>query len=338
MNKASMTRRELVRVLGASALAAWPARSFPSMTAQLGPRADARGPHRVGLVACAEYDPEGLLEAIRAGWGASHPPDVRGKRVVVKPNIADYSPDRPIHTDARLVEALARHLEALGAREIVLAEGPPHDRDTELLFRRTGYEAMAKRRGIALVDLNYDDVETVANPDPRARLRELRVPRTVLAADVLISAPKMKTHRLAGVTLSLKNMFGILPGLIYGWPKNVLHWNGISQSICDINGTVKTHFAVIDGVVGMEGYGPLLGPARKAGVLVMCGSALAADATAARIMGVDPVRVEYLAMAQKAGLGSLRRQDISVSGPDIDEVRTDFSLEPEYAFLRASRG
>ena len=190
-----------------------------------------------------------------------------------------------------------------------------------------------------LVDLNYDDVSPVKCVNPRATLlKELYVPRTILSADVIISVPKMKTHRHAGITLSMKNMFGILPGMKYGWPKNVLHWNGIPLSICEINGTVKTHYSIIDGVVGMEGYGPLLGTARKAGVLVMGDNALAVDATAARVMGVDPARVEYLAMAHKIKLGYLRREDIAVAGEKIEKVRADFILDPEYAFLRAPKG
>ena len=147
----------------------------------------------------------------------------------------------------------------------------------------------------------------------------------------------MKTHKLAGITLSMKNMFGILPGMVYGWPKNTLHWNGIPLSICEINGTIKTHYSVIDGVVGMEGHGPIMGTARKVGVLVMGDNALAVDATAARVMGVDPARVDYLAMAHKIKLGSLRREDIAVAREKLERVRTDFELDPEYAHLRAPK-
>jgi uncharacterized protein (DUF362 family) len=339
MTEKPMTRREIIRVLGKSAISALPAAALAAGQAQSGKR-PAFGPLlQVALVHCPNYEPERLLEAIRAGWRSTRPPEVRGKRVVIKPNIADFAPDRPIHTDARLVEALIRHLGDLGAREIVLAEGPPQNRDTEWLFRQSGFEALARRRGVLLVDLNYDDITPVKCVNPRATLlKELYLPKTILSADVIISVPKMKTHKLAGITLSLKNMFGVVPGMKYGWPKNTLHWNGIPLSICEINGTIKTHYSIIDGIVGMEGHGPIMGTAKKAGVLVMGANALSVDATAARVMGVDPARVDYLVMAQTIKLGSLRSENIGVAGETLEKFRTDFVLDPEYSFLRAPKG
>jgi uncharacterized protein (DUF362 family) len=338
MSRQRVSRREFMRLAGASALSAWPAAALAESLQQAA--RPAGGPlFQVALVPCPDYGPETLAAALRTGWRSSRPPDVRGKRVVVKPNMVDVSPDRPIHTDPRLIEALAALLADLGAREIVLAEGTSHNRDAEDLFRRAGYEALARRRGIRLVDLNYDDLTPVKCVNPHATLlREIALPRTIGEADVLISVPKLKTHKLAGITLSLKNMFGILPGMVYGWPKNTLHWNGIPLSICEINGTVKTHYTVVDGVVGMEGHGPIMGTPRKAGVLVMGDNALAVDGTAARIMGVDPARVDYLAMAHKLRLGSLRPADIQVAGGAVDQFRTDFALDPEYDQLRAPKG
>jgi uncharacterized protein (DUF362 family) len=325
--------------MGTSVFSALPAAALAGAKLQAAKQLSSGPFLQVALVRCPDYCPETLAAAVRTGWRLSRPPDVRGRRVVIKPNVVDASPDRPIHTDPQLVEALVLHLRGLGAREIILAEGASHNRDSEWVFRQSGYEALAKRQGVRLVDLNYDDVQMVKCVNPRATLlREMSLPKTIVTAEVIISVPKMKTHRLAGITLSMKNMFGILPGMIYGWPKNTLHWNGIPLSICEINGTVKTHYSIVDGVIGMEGLGPLLGTARKAGVLIMGDNALAVDATAARVMGVDPARVDYLAMAHKIRLGSLRREDIAVAGVGIEQVRADFALEPEYAFLRAPKG
>jgi len=301
-------------------------------------RHDNKSSFSVALIRCPDYEARTLARALNDGWGLAVPPDIRGKRVVIKPNIADFSPDRPIHTDVRLVEALVLLLRNAGAAEVIIAEGPPHNRDTEWLFRQTGYEDMAGRLDVPLVDLNYDDVRPVRNANPKATaLRNLYLPKTILTADVLISVPKLKTHRFAGVTLSMKNMFGVVPGLKYGWPKNILHWNGIALSICEISATVRTHYSVIDGIVGMEGHGPLLGTAKKSGVLIMGTNALAVDATAARVMGVNPARVEYLAMAQTVRLGSLQTRDIAVAGSRIKDAGTDFALPPGFSDLRLLR-
>lgn len=335
MSAGAVTRRAVVRAMAAAAVSTIPITSSACRRPE--DRQGSRSALKVSLVSCPDYEPAALARALADGCGFAPLPDVRGKRVVIKPNIADFTADLPIHTDARLVEALVLLFRSEGAREVFVAEGPPHNRDTERLFRQTGYEDMARRLGIPLVDLNYDDVQPIRNANPRAKaLRNLYLPETVLSADVLVSVPKLKTHRFAGITLSLKNMFGIVPGEKYGWPKNILHWNGIASSICEVNATVPTQYSIVDGIVGMEGYGPLLGTAKKAGVLVMGANALAVDAVAARVMGVDPARVEHLALAQSIRLGFLRASEIDVGGEKIESVRSDFSLPPGLAGLRPS--
>ena len=75
---------------------------------------------------------------------------------------------------------------------------------------------------------------------------------------------------------------GVMPGIFYGWPKNVIHHLGIEKCVFDINATLRPHFAIVDGIVGMEGDGPIMGDPRHAGVVVMSRNRAAADATAAR--------------------------------------------------------
>jgi uncharacterized protein (DUF362 family) len=141
--------------------------------------------------------------------------------------------------------------------------------------------------------------------------------------------PKMKTHHWGGVTLSMKNMFGVMPGFYYGWPKNVLHWQGIDQSILDINVTLQatgqSHLAIIDGIVGMEGDGPIMGTPKHADVVVMGRNFAAVDATSARVMGVNPHKVPYLAAAER-WLGPVAEPHIAQRGEPIAAVRTDFQL------------
>jgi uncharacterized protein (DUF362 family) len=145
--------------------------------------------------------------------------------------------------------------------------------------------------------------------------------------DWVVSMPKMKTHHWAGVTLAMKNLFGLMPGAVYGWPKNVLHGVGIEPSILDINATVAADLAIVDGIVGMEGDGPIMGVPRPAGVLVLGRNLPAVDATCARVMGIDPARVPYLAAAGR--LGPIVERLIQQVGEPIDAVRQEFALMPD---------
>ncbi len=158
------------------------------------------------------------------------------------------------------------------------------------------------------------DAVSVPNTGSRTGLPVFYVARPVAEADVLVSMPKMKTHHWMGVTLGLKNLFGVLPGVFYGWPKNLLHFRGIENSILDLARTVKVHYSIVDAVIGMEGDGPIMGRARPVGALVLSAFSLAADATAARLMGFDPGRkVPYLAQAGRF-LPGLGPQDVVFRG------------------------
>jgi uncharacterized protein (DUF362 family) len=147
--------------------------------------------------------------------------------------------------------------------------------------------------------------------------------------------PKIKTHHWAGVTLSLKNMFGIVPGMKYGWPKNLLHWNGIHESILDICATVPIHFVIADGIIAMEGNGPLQGSARKLEKIVLGDDPVAADATCARLMGFDPLQVLHLSQGNRF-LGNLHENRITMLGEEATTPLLPFSVLPEFQYLLAS--
>ncbi len=130
----------------------------------------------------------------------------------------------------------------------------------------------------------------------------------------------------------MKNFFGIVPGSVYGWPKNKLHYLGISESIVALNRQFRNTFAIVDGVIGMEGNGPIQGTPKPAGVLVMGRDLVAVDATCCRIMGIDPEKLTY--MRQAADLGHVHAERIEQRGETVASVRTNFALIDEYKNLR----
>ncbi|MBI4642324.1 MAG: DUF362 domain-containing protein [Deltaproteobacteria bacterium] len=254
------------------------------------------------------------------------PQEIRGKSILLKPNLVETRPGAEhINTHALVVRAAVEAFLHLGALQVLVAEGVGHRRDSLLVLEESGLAEVLLEDRIPFVDLNYDTVFTVANNHGATRLATLTFPDTLKKVDWIVSLAKMKTHHWAGVTLSMKNLFGVMPGSYYGWPKNVLHAAGIEDSILDINAALKPQLAIVDGIIGMEGDGPIMGTPKPAGVLVMGRNLPAVDATCARIMGIDPQRILYLAGA--AGkLGAIREANIRQLGETIAGVRSPFAL------------
>jgi uncharacterized protein (DUF362 family) len=261
--------------------------------------------------------------------------EVRGKTIVLKPNLVEFDPNGVINTNPLVIEAAIDCFRTLGARQVLVAEGPGHRRDNEYLLTASGIYGVIKEHHVPYVDLNSDDVRSTRLLSSFTNLEQLYLPETLYNADLLVSMPKLKTHHWAGVTLSLKNMFGVVPGSVYGWPKNILHWQGIHNSILDINSSLPVRqFAIVDGIIGMEGNGPLQGQAKDSGVLIFGKDLVAVDATAARLMKIEPKKIKYLAEAGEF-LGNVNHEGIKQIGENLERMQKDFRVIEEFQDLKA---
>ena len=286
---------------------------------------------RVAVISAEKYS-ERLEEILLWGLRLFHL-DVNKKSVLLKPNFVEYIVGVEVNTNPLLVGAAADAFLKLGARSVVVGEGPGHQRDTYLVLVQSGLDAQLRDRKIRFVDLNRDELFKVPTRATYTGLDHFWLPQTVLASDFVVSMPKIKTHHWAGVTLSMKNMFGVIPGTKYGWPKNVLHWKGIHRSILDICATVPVHFVIADGIVAMEGNGPLHGDPRHVGKIVLADDPVAADFTCARLMGLDPDRVWHLNRAANfLGNGSNRRIDLIAEAVPLQTI--PFNVLPEFVYLQ----
>jgi uncharacterized protein (DUF362 family) len=250
---------------------------------------------------------------------------MKDKTVLLKPNLVGLDPLGVMNTHPAVIAAARECFLRLGASQVFIGDGPAMDRDTEAIVESVRLREYVGPLASTFVDLNVDDVDRVPLKTRASRLKELYLPRTALGVDYLVSIPKIKTHHWAGVTLSLKNMFGIVPGSCYGWPKNVLHWAGIDRAILDINAAARPDFAIVDGIMGMEGNGPIQGTPKSCGVLVLGSDPVAVDATCCRVMGLMPERVKYLSGAGTL-LGHLKTDKIQQLGENIADVRTPFAV------------
>jgi len=288
-------------------------------------------PSIVSIVRAPVYD-QRIYETVRQML-QEHRLEVRGRRVVLKPNLVEFEPGSSINTHPLLVHAAFEAFRGMGAASVRIAEGPGHRRNTFDLADAAGYFKTVPRFEDVFVDLNLDDVTRVRPASQFSRLGPLYLPNTALGADLLVSMPKMKTHHWVGATLAMKNLFGLVPGGIYGWPKNPLHWAGIHESIADLHAAFPRQFAIVDGIVGMEGNGPIQGTPKPVGVLVSGRDPVAVDATCCRIMRIEPGRIVYLRLAS-GGESNLTERNIRQIGESPSAVATPFELIPEFQSLR----
>ncbi len=245
------------------------------------------------------YDGQ-LEQTIRDGLLASgiQPATIRDKRVLLKPNMVEPMRDVPhMTTHPAMIVAAAQVFRRWGA-QVTVGEGPGHVRDTQMALVESGIEEALSTADIPFADINYEETRWVENKGGASPLEGFHFPKSVVEADLIVSMPKIKTHHWVGVTASMKNLYGVIPGIIYGWPKNVLHYSGIPHTVYDINASLPKSIAIVDGIQCMEGDGPIMGTPRHMGLVVVGAVPAAVDATVCRLMDVSPAQIGYLRLAE----------------------------------------
>ncbi|MEM0006966.1 MAG: DUF362 domain-containing protein [Candidatus Bathyarchaeia archaeon] len=237
------------------------------------------------------------------------------KSILIKPNyITAQHPSTGVTTDGRVVEGVVKFLKEHGKNNIVIGEGSGWA-DTFEAFKVAGIDKISEKWKVKLVDLNKDIFVEVYPPNP-ITLKKVKVAKTALES-VIISVPKLKLHRLATVTLGIKNMMGALAS------KGSMHNGRLHANIADLASVLKPSLTVIDGIIAGEGHETSGNPVKMD--LVIAGTdPVAVDAVGAAVMGVSPTEVEHLVLAEKKGLGTCQLKNIEVIGEPIEKVKRKF--------------
>ena len=238
-------------------------------------------------------------------------------KVLIKVNfITTKTWDTGATTDPIVVEAIIKKLKNLSV-EIYVVESDATLTNADKAFEATGMNQICKQNDVPYLNLRHvKDRVKIAIPNGET-LHSITVPR-IVTESAIISAAKLKTHMSTKVTLGMKNMFGLLPDKF----KGKYHAKGINKVILDINTVLKPALTVIDGFVAMEGQGPTDGTPVKMDLIIAGKDVVATDATAARVMGFDPLEISHIRKAQEKGMGNI--DNIEILGSKIDDVRRVF--------------
>ncbi len=246
-------------------------------------------------------------------------------RVLIKPNLGKPSPSGSgVLTNAKVTEAVTKLVLELNPRSIIIGEGAIAGYDfpgfsTKEVFEASGTLEVARRLGVELRNLNRDTFEEVTIQQPNV-MEKVRIARTALESDVIISVPVLKSHIRTHVTLSLKNMKGVMPGA----EKRKSHRLGLDLAIVDLNSVVRPSYAVIDATVGMEGLWQYPQDMREVGLVIAGRDALAADIVGTSLMDIDPNQVMHLNyLAEKEGT-TVDLERIEIVGEPLHKHRLHF--------------
>jgi uncharacterized protein (DUF362 family) len=262
-------------------------------------------------------------------------PDLKGKNVLIKPNAARLAfPGEGVTTHPAVVAATVKHLKKQGAGRIVIGESCIFGVDAQEAFRVTGMKEISGKNRVELHDLDQGSPMEIVVPGGKV-IKKIKVPALLKEFDFIISIPVMKTHMHTQVTLSLKNM----KGLLWRREKARFHqlrydqkvtggYKELDIAISEMASVLSPHLAIIDGTMGMEGMGPAYGRRKKVGVIVAGNPAVSADAVAARLMGFSPEAIPHLKLSAEKGLGEVRWRSISVEPKDFLKWETPFTPPP----------
>jgi len=283
---------------------------------------------KVSIVRAVDYGGAGVdvavEEAVELVGGLEHVVKP-GSRVFVKINHLSPAspPERGIITHPAFVEAVLKLLRRTGARVTV---GDDIDSSNGDGFQVSSFRQMCQRAGVALVNLR--EAGFVEARCQGRFLEKVYVSRIAADADVIVNLPKLKTHSLTVLTGGVKNMYGVIPcGLRTRFHGDYAAREDFAQVLTDIFSAARPQLTIMDGVVAMEGEGPAAGKLRRLGVILASRDAVALDAVAAGIIGLDPTDILTTRYASERGLGVGRLQDIEVAGERIEDVAVpDFRI------------
>lgn len=250
-----------------------------------------------------------------------------GQTVAIKPNIVsdhglkDGKITGGIVTDIRVIKAITEVFLGI-ASHIYITEGSSINRSaTGKMFDHYGYKDIVDLdpRKITLVDLNNDRLIEKRVPGAK-RLSSRKVPATLEMVDVIINVPVLKIHFAAIVSLSIKNLQGAMPPL----EKYMSHFFGLWQNLVNIHHLIKPKLIIVDGLTGLEDFGPISGTPKKTDVLIGGTNPVAVDSVAMQVMGLEPKSSPPVFLAWMQGFGPLENNKIDIVGTPLAEVRQQF--------------
>ncbi|EOC99574.1 DUF362 domain-containing protein [Caldisalinibacter kiritimatiensis] len=282
---------------------------------------------QVSLVECRDYNYDLVKKSVVKSFenlGGIEKYINKGETVLLKINLLmKKRPEEATTTHPAVVKALAEVIIEYGANVLIgdSPGGPFNERMLKGIYKVCGMEKVAEETG---ANLNYNTNEMTVKNDKGKILRNLTVTEMLKDVDKVISVSKLKTHGMATFTGAVKNMFGIIPGVLKAeYHLKMPDIKDFSDVLVDICEYANPVLSFMDGIVGMEGEGPSAGDPREVGVLISSTSPHHLDVVATSIINLKPTDVPTIQRSVERGLCKGNLDDVKLIGGSIEKFRIE---------------
>jgi len=270
----------------------------------------------VVLTKCADYNQSNLSEALRRQFELSGGLEKfvsKGDSVLLKPNfISPRSRRYAVQTDPAIIIETARLLKDFGARPFV-GDSPAWGSVFTCAKKLKLVEPLRK--------LNVP-VKQLDRPK-KCKIKGLSVSISSVAieADVIINLPKFKSHQQIVATFAVKNMFGC----VCGKQKALWHFRkgkkneDFCQLLIGIYKFLNPALTIVDGIMVMDGPGPIHGRARPLGWIIGSTDPVACEAICSKLVNINPRGLPIIKAAKKLGFGCSNLEKITIAGDTIPQ-------------------
>jgi uncharacterized protein (DUF362 family) len=260
------------------------------------------------MVAIKNGNPVQMFESGIAALGGMKNFVKPGQSVVVKPNIGwDSPPERAANTNPDLVGIIVKHCIDAGAKRVMVFD---HTCDEwTRCYRNSGIEKAVKDNDGQIVTGKNEAAYRLVSIPNGIKLKDAKVHELILGSDVFINVPVLKNHGGATMSLSMKNLMGIV------WDRGYWHRNDLHQCIADFASWRKPDLNVVDGFRVMKRNGPRgvsVADVAEMKYQLISADMVAIDTAATKIFGIDTERVRHIGLAEKAGVGTTNLDSLNI--------------------------
>jgi uncharacterized protein (DUF362 family) len=260
------------------------------------------------LVAIKGGEPEAMFDQAIKQFGGMGSFVKKNQKVCLKPNIGwDVTPERAGNTNPKLVKRVIEHCFAAGAKQVSVFD---HTCDNwKKCYSTSGIEKAVNDSGGQIVPGNSENYFHDVNIKSAKNMKNAKIHEVLMDSDVFINMPILKNHGSTKLTITMKNLMGIV------WDRGFLHSNNLHQCIADGASYRKPDLNIVDAYYILKQNGPRGVSADDVALMksqIISTDMVAADAAAAKLFGIDPAEISYIKIADSMGIGKMDLNSLKI--------------------------